>query len=513
MTIKEKALRFWADKTKNNEYVILTNDISDQRQKEYLVKAKYISSVTRGYWILKRPEDDLEEVFSLLYWQLIEKILARYESSIRSNSALLIYNGAQETQKHLLVRTKEKTNRKVTMPLGYDIILTYDSDFDERLVKKITVAGRELPIDIPEKVLIDIGRQKPDNNFFQSFVAGTKFDLRILEVLYADNPKPIVFKRLVGLVKEVNRLDLVPVLEKIIETHTHYRVGKKERIEQEATEDKIVILKPPWVIRQEQQIQEFEEVLDKKIIKDIESLEKYPISKLLKQAKEHKKYDTYHSTTLEGYQITLEEVEALLSGDIPRDKEAQGDNVEKIKNRMAIIGYSAAFDFVIKRAQVDFNKVYINEKIVQDTYYHLFKPSADAGIVDYLTLTSYRNIPAYIRGTPYVPPSYEKLPELMASFESIINRVENPIIKAILAHYLFVTIHPYIDGNGRTARLLMNYLLLASGYSWITIRAEQRIEYFTALQKAQAKNDILPFGRFIVEMLENVTKVSNISAE
>lgn len=503
MTIKEKALRLWADKTKNNEYVIQARDIPDQRQREYLVKGKYLSLATKGYWVLKRPEDDFEEVFPLLYWQLIEKVLSRYSSSIRGNPALLIYNGIQETQKHLLVRTKEKTNRKITMPLNYDVTLTHDADYDERLVKKINVTGRTLPIDIPEKVLVDISKQKFDSNI-KSFIAGTKFDLRLIEILYAKNPRPIVFKRLSGLAKEANRPDLVRAIEKAIETYTHYRVGKKEKLGPEVKEDIAKTLSPPWVIRQEQQITEFKDALNEKLAKDSKRLKKHSIDHLLKQAKEHKKYDTYHSTTLEGYQITPEEVEALLSGKVSKDQKTQGESVEKIKNRMAIIGYSEAFDFIIDKSQKDFSRPNVNQKLIQDTYYQIFKPSAEANIIDYDLLISYRNIPAYIRGTQYVPPSYEKLPELMDNFEAIINNIDNPIVKAILAHYLFVTIHPYSDGNGRTARLLMNYLLLTNGYSWITIRVEQRTEYFTALQKAQLNNDILAFGNFIVGILKSV---------
>jgi len=65
----------------------------------------------------------------------------------------------------------------------------------------------------------------------------------------------------------------------------------------------------------------------------------------------------------------------------------------------------------------------------------------------------------------------------------------------------------WVDGNGRAARLLMNYLLLTGGYSWITIRVDQRVEYFDALKKGQLNGDILPFGVFIVEMLEEIKVV------
>jgi Fic family protein len=302
--------------------------------------------------------------------------------------------------------------------------------------------------------------------------------------------------------KEAGRFDLAFDLEKIIETHTHYRVAGREKIEVPAF-PKPEAISPPWVVRQELGLGDFEKALLKQFSARIKNLEKKPIDELIIQAKEHKKYDTYHSTTLEGYKITPEEVDALLSGDIPEEKKSEGDKYfEEIKNRMAILGYSEAFDFIIGKIQADFGQPKVSEDLVQDTYYHLFRPSADAKLIDYITLVSYRNMIVFIRGSSHVPPPHEKLGDLMKSFVVLIGEIENPVIKAILAHYLFVAIHPYVDGNGRTARLLMNYFLLNSGYPWITIRADQRTPYFSSLEKANVEHDILMFGEFIIEMIE-----------
>lgn len=235
----------------------------------------------------------------------------------------------------------------------------------------------------------------------------------------------------------------------------------------------------------------------------ISQIKKDPLEKLLSQARAHKPYDTYHSTTLEGYKITPEEVDAFLSGLVPEEKKARRTKyLEEIKNRMAILGYSKAFNFILGKVKDDFKKPLFSEDLVKDTFYHLFKPSADAKIIDYLSLFSYRKIPAFIRGTRYIPPSYEELTDLMASFVFSVNQIKNPVIKAILAHYFFVTIHPYSDSNGRTARLLMNCLLLTTGFSWVTIRVDQREEYFETLKKGQLEGNILLFERFILQMLK-----------
>lgn len=501
MTIKESALRWWAAQAQKNTFVVLSSESPDRRQREYLIKEKFLFNAVKGYWILKKPEDSIEDVFPLVYWQFIEKILIRLGScSIWGKSALSLLSGDQNAQQNLSVKTKKKTNRKLSLPLGFEISLIHEADFDKRLAKKFEITGCKVSVDIPEKVLIDINKTKGPE--VQNFVAGTDFDLKKLDILYARNPKPIVFKRLIGIAKNVGRMDLAAGLERIIETRTHYQVGRKEKIEFDPLTKKPSAIRPPWVIRQEQQVKKFENVLEKQLGTTIRNLKKHTLDTLLARAKEHKKYDTYHSTTLEGYQITAEEVDTLLSGIAPKEIQEQDEAyVEKIKNRMAILGYSAAFDFITEKAQTDFNRPNVSQKLIKDTYYHLFKPSADAEIVDAWELGEYRNIAAFIKGTRYVPPSHEKLPDLMTSFELVMKNIKNPVIKVILAQYSFVTIHPYIDGNGRTARLLMNYLLLTAGYPWITIRADQRVEYFEALKKGQVDDDILPFGKFIVDMI------------
>lgn len=504
-TTKSVALGWWAEKIKSGEHVASSKEIPGQRHKDILIKERLLCPIARGFSILKRPEDEIDDIFPLLYWQVVAKVLSRYTHwSLRGQSALSILNGDQSTQEHLTIRLKTKTTHKLSLPLGYDISFMYDPHFDERLVKKIEVASRPINVDLPERVLVDIGKLKM-NAEVKSFIAGTQFNKRLVEAIYASSPKPYVFSRLVRMAREVDRFDLIADLENIIETHTHYQVAKREKVEP-SHKTKREEFAPPWVVRQELAIREFEKALSAQFSSRITRLKKQPRDKLLASARAHKKYDTYHSTTLEGYRVTPEEVEALLSGNIPAEKIGEGEKyLEEIRNRMAILGYSGAFDFTLKKIQSDFGHPTISESLVQDTFYHLFKPSADANIIDYMTLVNYRNIAVFIRGSSHVPPSPEKLPSLMRSFIDLINGIKNPVIKAVLAHYLFVTIHPYTDGNGRTARLLMNYLLMASGYSWVTIRADQRSEYFGALNTANQTNDILPFGEFIINLLKEAT--------
>ncbi len=505
MTLQEKAMKWWAEKTKQHKYVVSSGEIPDQRQRDYLRKRRLLFKVSRGCWILKKPEDEIEEVFPLLYWQSIEQILARHKWSLRGESALSVYVGNQAAQKRLTVKTKDKTNRTISLPLDFEIELRHDPHFDDRLIRRQDIAGRQIPVAVPELVLVDVNKFPLKE--VSSFIAGTDFDRRMLAAIYATSPKPIIFKRLIELAVQAKRPDLAENLKEIIKEYTHYQVVKKQKKEAKAAPEKPSVLSPPWVIRQEQEAKELEDALNKGLKAKIARIEKHPLSELLKQARDHKKYDTYHSTSLEGYRITPGDVDVLLSGRTPKDEKGEGaDDIEQLKNRMAIVGYSEAFDFILARAKKDFERPHLTENHIKDTYSNLFKPSTDAGLVDYYSLTTYRSMPVYIRGTRYAPPSYEKLPELMASFVKIVNDVKNPVVRAILAHYFFVTIHPYLDGNGRTGRLLMNYFLISAGYSWVTIKNEQRGEYFEALAKAQLEEGILPFGEFILSILKDASQ-------
>lgn len=98
----------------------------------------------------------------------------------------------------------------------------------------------------------------------------------------------------------------------------------------------------------------------------------------------------------------------------------------------------------------------------------------------------YRNIPVRISGSPVILPNPRKVPDLMSEFMAWLHSsTQNPIELAALAHYKFVTIHPFVDGNGRTARLFMNLILMIYGYPPAIIRPEDRLEYIKSLETAQ----------------------------
>ena len=79
----------------------------------------------------------------------------------------------------------------------------------------------------------------------------------------------------------------------------------------------------------------------------------------------------------------------------------------------------------------------------------------------------------------------------------LLQREPDASVRAVLGHFIFVYIHPYMDGNGRMGRFLMNVMLASGGYPWTVIPAEERDNYMNALEIASVDQDIKPFAEFV----------------
>ncbi len=113
----------------------------------------------------------------------------------------------------------------------------------------------------------------------------------------------------------------------------------------------------------------------------------------------------------------------------------------------------------------------------------------------------YRSIPVRISGSPVILPNPQHVPDHMKTFikEITASNDFHPIELAAKAHYQLVTIHPFVDGNGRTARLLMNLILLQHGYPPALIRTRDRMKYISSLEKAQLGGSDLDYHKVIYD--------------
>lgn len=192
------------------------------------------------------------------------------------------------------------------------------------------------------------------------------------------------------------------------------------------------------------------------------------------------------SNQIEGNSLTLRETEMVLS---------KGVTIagKPLKDHLEAVNLSAAFDYVkslVKSSEP------ITGRLVRELHQIVLSRIDDewAGI--------YRTVPVRIAGAAHQPPHFLEVPQLMDEWEVGISNSAHlhPAQLAADVHESFVTIHPFVDGNGRTARLLMNLVFMRAGYPAIVIPSDSasRLAYYDALEATQAKSKPEAFREFII---------------
>jgi Fic family protein len=193
---------------------------------------------------------------------------------------------------------------------------------------------------------------------------------------------------------------------------------------------------------------------------------------------------TYTSNALEGNTLTESETKVVLEDGLTIGGKPMKDHLEAI-------GHAKAYDYLYALM----NRMDVTEHDILDLHRLVVEGLEDA------EPGCYRKKPIIITGTEFIPPKPAELSTRMHVFLSeklaAWTNTQDPIALAALAHLELVTIHPFMDGNGRTARLLMNLLLLKHGYGITLIPPIVRNDYITALRTAQVEQNQQPFLNFI----------------
>ncbi|MBN2374404.1 Fic family protein [bacterium] len=234
----------------------------------------------------------------------------------------------------------------------------------------------------------------------------------------------------------------------------------------------------------------------KEIDKLNEKIEQFrPISKdLLKQIKEYYRIGlTYSSNAIEGNILTETETKVVLEDGLTIAGKPLRDHYEAT-------GHSEAYELVYDLAK----KKTIAEKDILNIHKLFYYR------IDLENAGHYRKVPVVISGTEYIPPPPSKVPALMKKFIAklpSIRKKHHPVETAAMIHKEIVDIHPFVDGNGRTARLLMNLSLFQAGYTITIIPPVFRADYIALIKQSQTdKKDASGFINFISSMVYESTK-------
>ncbi|NGX44133.1 MAG: Adenosine monophosphate-protein transferase and cysteine protease IbpA [Candidatus Anoxychlamydiales bacterium] len=190
---------------------------------------------------------------------------------------------------------------------------------------------------------------------------------------------------------------------------------------------------------------------------------------------------TFSSNAIEGNTLTRQETALVVEKGITVGGKS-------LKEHLEATNHAKAIDWIKKSSKHKISS--ITEKDILDIHAIILDG------IDNSNSGFYRRVPVRISGSRVILPNPLKVPVLMKEFIKWLKESKklNPIELAAEAHYRLVTIHPFIDGNGRTARLLMNWILLMQGYPIAIIKKKDRLAYINSLEKAQlggSKNDYL----------------------
>lgn len=195
---------------------------------------------------------------------------------------------------------------------------------------------------------------------------------------------------------------------------------------------------------------------------------------------------TYNSNAIEGNTLTLSETKVVLEG-ITIGGKSMVEHLEAINHREAILFLEELIT----------NQEPLSEWNIKNVHSLILKA------IDNANAGKYRSENVVISGAEHIPPKSFLVGDLM---QRLITEYQNewktyhPVVKATLLHGEFVKIHPFIDGNGRTSRLLLNFELLKNGYPPIIIKKEERARYYDVLDLAHTTMNYAPFVELVSKL-------------
>lgn len=468
----------------------------ERLDRERLVKSGFLQPVMKGWYIPSCPDEVAGEstAWYASFWDFCASYLSeRFGTGwcLSPEQSLLLHAGNKTVPRQLLVRSPKGDNKNTGLPHEtslFTVRYNMPNQQDIEIIKDLRLYGL-----VP--ALIDctpgLFRQNPtDIRAALSIIS----DASELLPKLLEGGHSTIAGRLAGAFRNIGR---DRIADEIVETMRAADFDVRESDPFESKPPAILSnrerspyvnrLRLMWNAMRELVIERFPEAPG--IPEDIKAY--------MQHVDDVYVTDAYHSLSIEGYRVSPGLIKRV------RNQSWNPENNEEDQEQrdaMAARGYYQAFQAI----KDSVTKVLYSENpgtVVDDDhrtwYRELFAPSITAGILQPADLAGYRNDQVYIRHSMHTPPNREALRELMPALFDLIKEEPNPAVRVVLGHFIFVYIHPYMDGNGRMGRFLMNVMLAAGGYPWTIIPVEERNVYMNALEAASTNEDIGPFTDFL----------------
>ncbi len=413
------------------------------------------------------------------------------------DQSLLLHSGNRIIPKQLLVRSPKANNNIVQLLHGTSI-------FDYKL--DIPANDSKVNLNGLQVYSLEAGLIAVTADFFTRYSIDARAclamvkDASVLLAKLLDGGHSVITGRLAGAFRNIGNDRIADTLLKTMKS-AGYDVREEDPFAEKLPENVIGVreaspyvsrIKMMWYLMRGDVIANFPKAGAMPV--DIESY--------MKQVEEHYAEDAYHSLSIEGYRVTPELIDRVRGGNWNPD----GDETDReARNAMAARGYYQAFQAVkksIRKILGGQNPGEIVDRDHSDWYRELFAPSVAVGLVKPAELAGYRNNPVYIKGSMHTPLHPEAVRDAIPALFELLRSEEDAGVRAVLGHFIFVYVHPYMDGNGRIGRFLFNTMLASGGYSWTVVPVEQRDVYMAALERASVDGDIQDFARFLGALVE-----------
>jgi len=486
---------------------VIEHSTLDSKHAGILKRAGCLTPVIRGWYLLSKPEPSGgTTIWYVGFWPFIRVyLLKRFGKQgycLSADTSLDLHTGEEHIARQITAITRKTSNQTIKLPQDTSLLLYSDSkNFPESPEKLNGIYVMPLPL--------ALCRLSP--GYYKSKPLNVEIALKML-------PSIAEISRILlqgGLVTDAGRL-----------------AGAFRAIEDPAKADQIVrdMQAAGLAISEINPFDNHKPVLGLARIKSpysgrIEAMWKrmrpividsFPTppgtnpskeERVIKVILERYKHDAYHSLSIEGYEVTEDLIQKIESGNW--SPEVNPSDHKQI-DAMAAKGYFDAFKKALESVRKTFggeNPGTVFEHDLQDWYRALFSSSVQAGILKAADLAGYRNSQVFIKGARHVPPrGGDAVIDSMETLFRLLSDEDHPAVRAVLGHFIFVYIHPYMDGNGRIGRLLLNLMLVSGGYAWTVIRAEQRPQYMQSLEAASTEGNIEPFAKFVRSELDYWSK-------
>ncbi len=469
--------------------------------REALLRAGFLREVIRGWYIPTRPDD--AEGDTTAWYASMREFVAGYSTErfgerwhLNPEQSLLLRSGERSVPQQLQIWATEGSNQTVQLPHGCSLFIYRASERfasspvrdcgDLRLVElpeALVAASPTLFIQSPMATQIALASLPDSSDVLRLLLAGSRTAVagRLAGAMRAIG-RPALAEEILGAMRAAGHV--VTEVNPFKQSRPALLPGGRPE------SPHVQRLRLMWAAMRTPVIAAFPEPPGRSA--DVETL--------LKDVKARYVTDAFHSLSIEGYRVTAELIERVRDGRWNPDSNASD---RATRDTMAAKGYFDAHELVkedLIQVMKGQNPGTVFRHALSRWYRALFGPSVQAGILKAEDLAGFRDGQVYIRGALHVPLSKEAVRECMPVLFELLETESAPQVRAVLGHFLFVYIHPYMDGNGRLARLLMNLMLVTAGYVWTVIPVEQRAEYMKALEQASSFGNIEPVAALIVDL-------------